>query len=244
MFGWGGRLQGDHGAVTVVLRVDGVLRESTTNCCSSLESDSNFVFVATQTGILPFSRYVGHLIRVDPNYLGALWDVRKQFPQDELRQASRISLRKKRDEHPSGLKQSSCTAQLPSMLPWKNGENKSIPNTEWKAELFQDVAEPARRGQPINYNTKNKLERTSAGHLLADPAPGSLGDVDREDGVASVGFFVEVVLSGRAHQLAPVQKVQGFLLGLYLGNRRSYDRCYCFFRGRALIGRVFAAARS
>lgn len=35
--------------------------------------------------------------------------------------------------------------------------------------------------------------------------------------MAPVGLFVEVVLSGRAHQLAPVQKVQGFLLGLNLG---------------------------
>ena len=56
-------------------------------------------------------------------------------------------------------------------------------------------------------------------YLFADPAPGPLGHVDREYGVAPVGLFVEVVLGGRAHQLAPVQKVQGFLLRLYLERR-------------------------
>lgn len=49
--------------------------------------------------------------------------------------------------------------------------------------------------------------KVSGRYLFADPAPGPLSDVDREDGVAPVGFFVEVVLSSRAHQLAPVQKV-------------------------------------
>lgn len=53
-------------------------------------------------------------------------------------------------------------------------------------------------------------------YLFADPASGPLGDVDREYGVAPIGLFIEVVLGGRAHQLTPVQKIQGLLLGLDL----------------------------
>lgn len=49
-------------------------------------------------------------------------------------------------------------------------------------------------------------------YLFADPAPGPLGHVDREDGVAPIGLFVEVMLGGRAHQFASVKEVQGFLL--------------------------------
>lgn len=56
-----------------------------------------------------------------------------------------------------------------------------------------------------------------ARYLFADPAPGPLGNVDGEDRVAPVRLFIEVVLSGRTHQLAPVQQIQGFLLGLHLG---------------------------
>lgn len=53
-------------------------------------------------------------------------------------------------------------------------------------------------------------------HLFTDSAFCPLSNVDREDGVAPVGVFVQVVHGGRSHQLAPVEEVQGLLLRLHL----------------------------
>lgn len=63
---------------------------------------------------------------------------------------------------------------------------------------------------------RSLVPRNACPHLFANPASCPLGHIHREDGVAPVRVFVEVVHGGCAHQLTPVKKVQSLLLGLHL----------------------------
>lgn len=53
-------------------------------------------------------------------------------------------------------------------------------------------------------------------YLLADPAPCPLSNVRREDGVTSVGVFIEVVHGSRPHEFTSVEEVQRLLFGFSL----------------------------